>query len=64
MTNKKIILGIDPGTRITGYGVIDWNPANPARPHVVTTTVAAALSTFVAIELLTSYNRIWCTRMS
>ncbi len=23
MTNKKIILGIDPGTRITGYGVID-----------------------------------------
>lgn len=23
MVNKKIILGIDPGTRITGYGVID-----------------------------------------
>lgn len=23
MTNKKIILGIDPGTRITGYGIID-----------------------------------------
>lgn len=23
MTKKKIILGIDPGTRITGYGVID-----------------------------------------
>lgn len=23
MTTKKIILGIDPGTRITGYGIID-----------------------------------------
>lgn len=23
MTTKKVILGIDPGTRITGYGVID-----------------------------------------
>lgn len=25
MAEKKIILGIDPGTRITGYGVIDEN---------------------------------------
>ncbi|MEM6561964.1 MAG: crossover junction endodeoxyribonuclease RuvC, partial [Planctomycetota bacterium] len=24
------ILGIDPGTRLTGYGVIDFHPANPA----------------------------------
>jgi crossover junction endodeoxyribonuclease RuvC len=24
------ILGIDPGLRITGYGVIDWHPTRPA----------------------------------
>ena len=24
------IVGIDPGLRLTGYGVIDWNPARPA----------------------------------
>lgn len=28
MANKNIILGIDPGTRITGYGVIDLD-SNP-----------------------------------
>jgi crossover junction endodeoxyribonuclease RuvC len=24
------ILGIDPGTRLTGYGVIEWHPARPS----------------------------------
>lgn len=29
------LLGIDPGTRITGYGLIDYDPANPLRPTLV-----------------------------
>ena len=24
------ILGIDPGTRLTGYGIIEWHPTRPA----------------------------------
>src|SRR3954447_2355415 len=24
------IIGIDPGTQLTGYGVIDWKPLRPA----------------------------------
>lgn len=35
MKNPVRILGIDPGLRLTGYGVIDWQPANPARPKLV-----------------------------
>jgi crossover junction endodeoxyribonuclease RuvC len=33
--NTVRILGIDPGTRLTGYGVIDHDPANPLRPGLV-----------------------------
>lgn len=29
------ILGIDPGTRLTGYGVIDYDPARPLHPILV-----------------------------
>ncbi len=29
------ILGIDPGLKITGYGVVDFNPASPLRPRLV-----------------------------
>ncbi len=29
------LLGIDPGTRLTGYGVIDYDPSNPLRPDLV-----------------------------
>ena len=29
------ILGIDPGLQITGYGVIDYAPANPLRPKLL-----------------------------
>ena len=29
------ILGIDPGTRLTGYGVIDFDPRDPTRPKLV-----------------------------
>jgi crossover junction endodeoxyribonuclease RuvC len=29
------ILGIDPGLHLTGYGVIDWQPAAPARPKLI-----------------------------
>ena len=29
------ILGIDPGTRLTGYGVVDFRPADPTRPTLV-----------------------------
>lgn len=28
--NQMRIIGIDPGLRITGYGVIDWKPMAPA----------------------------------
>ena len=26
------LLGLDPGTRLTGYGCVDYDPANPLRP--------------------------------
>lgn len=29
------LLGIDPGTRLTGYGVIDYDPRSPLRPKLV-----------------------------
>ncbi len=29
------LLGIDPGTRLTGYGVIDHRPADPLHPGLV-----------------------------
>ena len=29
------ILGIDPGLRLTGYGVVDWDPRAPLRPKLV-----------------------------
>ncbi|MEM7808177.1 MAG: crossover junction endodeoxyribonuclease RuvC [Planctomycetota bacterium] len=29
------LLGLDPGTRLTGYGVIDYDPADPLRPGLV-----------------------------
>jgi crossover junction endodeoxyribonuclease RuvC len=29
------LLGIDPGTRLTGYGIIDHDPQNPLRPTLV-----------------------------
>ena len=29
------LLGIDPGTRLTGYGVIDYDPRDPLRPGLV-----------------------------
>ena len=29
------ILGLDPGTRLTGYGVIDHRPADPLHPGLV-----------------------------
>ena len=29
------LLGIDPGTRLTGYGVIDYDPAAPFKPTLV-----------------------------
>lgn len=29
------LLGIDPGTRLTGYGVIDYDPRSPLRPRLV-----------------------------
>ena len=29
------LLGLDPGTRITGYGVIDYDPRTPLRPSLI-----------------------------
>jgi crossover junction endodeoxyribonuclease RuvC len=29
------LLGLDPGTRLTGYGCIDYAPADPVRPGLV-----------------------------
>ena len=36
MSNPPVrILGIDPGTRLTGYGVVDFFPSDPLRPALV-----------------------------
>ena len=35
MSRSVRILGLDPGTRLTGYGVLDHDPASPARPILV-----------------------------
>jgi crossover junction endodeoxyribonuclease RuvC len=29
------ILGVDPGLRLTGYGVIELSPANPLKPQLI-----------------------------
>ena len=29
------ILGLDPGTRLTGYGAIDYDPRSPMRPALI-----------------------------
>ena len=35
MPDPLRILGLDPGTRLTGYGVIELNPRDPLRPRLV-----------------------------
>lgn len=35
MQDRVRILGIDPGTRLTGYGVIDWLPGQPNKPTLL-----------------------------